>query len=355
MNSILVTGGSGFIGSHTCLTLLESGYFIYVVDTFQNSSSISLERVKQILAAKNIDVSDRMQIFQVDIRDEISLKDVFNKAANEGCPIQSVIHFAGLKAVAESVENPLLYWDNNVKGAITLFKVMEQNNCKTIVFSSSATIYGYAGDKNIDEATQISPINPYGSTKVVIENLLNDIFNKNKKDWRIANLRYFNPIGAHPSGLIGESPLGDANNIFPIILDVAVRKNDFLKVFGNEWETNDGTGVRDYIHVVDLAEGHLKTLKYLEKNNPQIINLNLGTGIGTSVLDLIKSFEKANNIKIPYKIVQPRKGDASYVVADNSLAKRILDWNPKRTIEDACLDGWKWRCLNPNGFLCVSN
>ena len=350
MNSILVTGGSGFIGSHTCLTLLENGYFIYVVDTFQNSSPISLERVKQILEAKNIDVSNRIQIFQIDIRDEIRLKNVFTEAAHEGCSIQSVIHFAGLKAVAESVENPLLYWENNVMGAITLLKVMEQSNCKTIVFSSSATIYGYAGNKKIDEASQISPINPYGSTKVVIENLLNDIFNKNKKDWRIANLRYFNPIGAHPSGLIGESPLGDANNIFPLILDVAVRKNEFFKVFGKEWQTNDGTGVRDYIHVVDLAEGHLKTLEYLEKNNAQILNLNLGTGIGTSVLELIYSFEKANNIEIPYKIVQPRKGDASYVVADNNLAKRILDWNPKRNIEDACLDGWKWRCLNPNGF-----
>ncbi len=350
MNSILVTGGGGFIGSHTCLSLLENGYFIYVVDTFQNSSPISLERVKQILAAKNIDVSKRIQIFKIDIRDEISLKNVFVEAASVGCPIQSVIHFAGLKAVAESVENPLMYWENNVIGAMTLLKVMEQSNCKTIVFSSSATIYGYAGDKNIDEETEISPINPYGSTKVAIEKLLNDIYNINKTDWRIANLRYFNPIGAHPSGLMGENPLGDANNIFPIILDVAVRKNEFFKVFGKEWPTNDGTGVRDYIHIVDLAEGHLKTLEYLEQNHGQILNLNLGTGIGTSVLDLIKSFERANNIKIPYKIVQPRKGDASYVVADNNLAKRILDWNPKRTVEDACLDGWKWRCSNPNGF-----
>ena len=350
MNSILVTGGSGFIGSHTCLTLLENGYFVYVVDTFQNSSPKSLERVKQFLKSKNLDVSERIQIFQIDIRDENSLKNIFIEASNLGYPIQSVIHFAGLKAVAESVENPLLYWDNNVKGAITLLKVMEQNNCKTIVFSSSATIYGYAGDESIVEASKISPINPYGSTKVAIENLLNDVFNKNKTDWKIANLRYFNPIGAHPSGLIGESPLGEANNIFPIILDVAIRKNEFFKVFGKEWPTNDGTGVRDYIHVVDLAEGHLKTLEYLERNHAQILNLNLGTGIGTSVLDLIKSFEKVNNIKIPYKIVEPRKGDASFVVADNDLARKILNWNPKRTIEDACLDGWRWRCSNPNGF-----
>ena len=350
MSSILVTGGAGFIGSHTCLTLLENGYFINVVDTFQNSSPKSLERVKQFLKSKNLDVSERIQIFQIDIRDENSLKNIFIEASNLGYPIQSVIHFAGLKAVAESVENPLLYWDNNVKGAITLLKVMEQNNCKTIVFSSSATIYGYAGDESIVEASKISPINPYGSTKAAIENLLNDVFNKNKTDWKIANLRYFNPIGAHPSGLIGESPLGEANNIFPIILDVAIRKNEFFKVFGKEWPTNDGTGVRDYIHVVDLAEGHLKTLEYLERNHAQILNLNLGTGIGTSVLDLIKSFEKVNNIKIPYKIVEPRKGDASFVVADNNLAKKILNWNPKRTIEDACLDGWKWRCSNPNGF-----
>ena len=350
MGSVLVTGGSGFIGSHTCLTLLENDYKIFVIDTFENSSPKALVRVQEILRSKNLQVSNNLKIFNFDIRNESRLNDVFCEARNVGFPIESVIHFAGLKAVGESVDNPLLYWDVNVNGAITLLKVMELNNCKTMVFSSSATIYGLAGDKPLVEGSQISPINPYGSTKVAIENLCNDIFNKNKKDWRIANLRYFNPIGAHSSGLIGENPTGKANNIFPILLDVAVRKEQILKIFGHEWPTPDGTGVRDYIHVVDLAEGHLKALEYLQRNESQIINLNLGTGIGTSVLNLINSFEKVNNIKIPYVISPPRKGDASCVIADNKFAKKILDWSPTRTVEDACLDGWTWRSMNINGY-----
>ena len=350
MSSILVTGGAGFIGSHTCLTLIENGYKIIVVDSFENSSPKSLEKVKQILKLKNLDFSNKIKIFKLDLRDETSLRNVFLEANNSGYPINSVIHFAGLKAVGESVEDPLLYWDVNVNGAITLLKIMEKNNCKTMVFSSSATIYGINSNQKISEKSKISPINPYGSTKVAIENLCNDIFNKNKKEWRIANLRYFNPIGAHPSGLIGEDPIGKANNIFPIILDVAVGTNKMFKIFGQEWPTTDGTGVRDYIHVVDLAEGHLKTLEYLKNSDPQILNLNLGTGIGTSVLGLINSFEKVNNIKIPYEFSSPRKGDASCVIANNALAKRTLDWSPTRTIEDACLDGWHWRSNNPNGF-----
>jgi UDP-glucose 4-epimerase len=220
-----------------------------------------------------------------------------------------------------------------------------------MVFSSSATIYGLASDEPITEESEISPINPYGSTKVAIEKLFNDIFNKNKNEWRIANLRYFNPIGSHSSGLIGEDPTSGANNIFPIILDVAAGKKKFLEIYGKEWPTYDGTGVRDYIHVVDLALGHLKALEYLQKNSPQILNLNLGTGIGTSVLDLVNSFEKVNKVSIPYQISPTREGDASCVVADNSLAKKILDWIPTKTIEDACMDGWKWRCLNPNGYV----
>jgi UDP-glucose 4-epimerase len=350
MSSVLVTGGAGFIGSHTCLTLIEHGYKIIVTDTFSNSSPEALERVKQILLAKNIDVDNMIKIFKLDIRDENSLQNVFLEAKNSGYPINSVLHFAGLKAVEESVENPILYWDVNVNGAITLLKVMESNDCKTMVFSSSATIYGMTNKKTLVEESKISPINPYGSTKVAIENLCNDIFNKNKEEWRIANLRYFNPIGAHQSGLIGESPIGQANNIFPVILDVAVGKSNLFRIFGKEWPSSDGTCVRDYIHVVDLAEGHLKTLEYLEKNKPQILNLNLGTGIGTSVLELLRSFEKTNHIEIPFEFSSPRKGDSFCIIADNTLAKKLLDWNPARTIEDACLDGWNWRTMNPNGF-----
>ena len=346
MNSILVTGGSGFIGSHTCLTLLENGYFVYVVDTFQNSSPKSLERVKQFLKSKNLDVSERIQIFQIDIRDENSLKNIFIEASNLGYPIQSVIHFAGLKAVAESVENPLLYWDNNVKGAITLLKVMEQNNCKTIVFSSSATIYGYAGDKNIDEATQISPINPYGSTKVVIEYLLNDIFNKNKKDWRIANLRYFNPIGAHPLGDFGEDNTLKTTNIFPNICKAAMGEISLFKINGKDWPTPDGTCIRDYIHIMDLANGHLAAMNFLKNSNPQFIPINLGTGKGTSILELINIFEETNKVKIPYIFDSRRPGDSHISYADNQFAINNLNWTPFYGVNDMCKHGWEFMRKN---------
>ena len=350
MKRILVTGGAGFIGSHTCLTLLENQYELYVLDSFINSSPQSLKKIEQILKYKNINIENKWHVYKGDLRDKERLNDIFSDALLSGIPIQGVIHFAGLKAVKESIENPLLYWDSNVNAAINLLKAMEENNCKLMVFSSSATIYGLASDNPLVENSNISPINPYGSTKVAIENICNDIFNASKNEWRIVNLRYFNPIGAHSSGLIGENPLGSPNNIFPIILNVALGKQKIFKVFGNNWPTYDGTCIRDYIHVVDLAEGHLKALEYLMKNKSQILNLNLGTGIGTSVLDLIKSFEIINNLSIPYVFSEPRKGDASCVVADNTLAKKILDWSPNRTIDDACLDGWNWTSKNPNGF-----
>lgn len=342
--------GGGFIGSHTSLTLLENGYDIYIADTFQNSSELALQRVKQIVEIHKSNFKQKIYIYNVDIRDYQGLNKLFEDAAKAGSPIKSVIHFAGLKAVQESVNNPLMYWDVNVYGSINLLKVMKKNDCKIMVFSSSATIYGFASDQSLNEKSSISPINPYGSTKVAIENICNDIFNTNKEDWRIVNLRYFNPIGSHSSGLIGEDPLGTPNNIFPIILDVASGKEKILKVFGKNWPTYDGTCVRDYIHVMDLAEGHLKALQYLKKNKPQILNLNLGTGIGTSVLDLLKSFQAVNKLSIPYVFSEPREGDAPCVIADSKLAKKILNWQPKRTIEDACKDGWNWRCKNPNGF-----
>ena len=348
MKRILVTGGAGFIGSHTCLTLLENEYELYVLDSFINSSPKSLKKIEQILKDKNI--KNKLHVYKGDLRNKAILNEIFYDALLSGIPIQGVIHFAGLKAVKESVENPLMYWDSNVNSAINLFKVMEENNCKILVFSSSATIYGLASDKPLKEDSNISPINPYGSTKVAIENICNDVYNSSKNKWSIVNLRYFNPIGAHSSGLIGENPLGLPNNIFPIILDVAVGKEKIFKVFGNNWPTLDGTCIRDYIHVMDLAEGHLKSLEYLLKNKPQILNLNLGTGFGTSVLDLIKSFEIVNKLSIPYIFTKPRKGDASCVVADNTLAKKLLGWEPSRTIEDACQDGWNWISKNPKGF-----
>ena len=347
---LLLTGGAGFIGSHTCLSLLEQGYEVIVVDSFINSSKKSLKKVLEILAMEGKDYANRLDIEEVDLRDLKRLNDVFENAHKFGKKIDAVIHFAGLKSVSDSISKPLNYWDVNVGGTINLLQIMKKFNCKSIVFSSSATIYDPEGSDIIDENNKIAPINPYGNTKYNIEKILTDLFNSSDDNWRIFNLRYFNPIGAHNSGLIGEDPKGIPNNIYPLITKVAAGLIKQIEIFGNDWDTKDGTGVRDYIHVMDLAEAHFSTLEFLLGNKAQLLNLNIGTGLGTSVLDLIKSFEKANNIKIPYKIVQPRKGDASYVVADNNFAKRILGWNPKRTIEDACLDGWKWRCLNPNGF-----
>ena len=292
----------------------------------------------------------RIKLFNGDLRNIEYLKKIFSEEFNTGKPITGVIHFAGLKAVSESVQNPLLYWENNLMSTINLLKVMESNECKNIVFSSSATVYGLTNKLNISENAQLKPTNPYGNNKEAIEKLLSDLFFSSSKNWRVANLRYFNPIGAHKSGLIGENPLGIPNNLFPLILKVASKSLPEIKIFGNDWPSSDGTCIRDYIHVMDLAEGHLKTLEYLLNENSQIININLGTGKGTSVLELINTFQQINKVKIPIKFVCRRKGDVFRLVADNSLAKTILNWLPSRNIEDMCADGWKWTLLNPNGY-----
>ena len=281
---ILVTGGAGFIGSHTCLSLLEKGYEVVVIDSFDNSQKKSLDRVIEILKLNTSIKKFDIKIINADIRDEKALDKLFLDNQNLRKPIQAVLHFAGLKSVQESVFKPLHYWDVNVNGSINILRVMNRYKCRTIVFSSSATIYGFSKDKLITENTEIKPINPYGKNKLAIENLLNDIYNSQPGEWRIASLRYFNPIGAHPSGLIGESPIGVPSNIFPYITQVAAGKLEKLTIFGNDWPTLDGTAIRDYIHVMDLAEGHISALEYLNKNKNQIINLNLGTASGTSVL-----------------------------------------------------------------------
>ena len=347
---VLVTGGAGFIGSHTCLALLEKGYEVIVIDSYVNSDKKSLQRVIDILKTNNRIENFDIDIAKVDIRDEKLLDKLFSKYKNLGKPIQSVIHFAGRKSVKESVINPLLYWDVNVNGSINLFRVMDKYNCRKIVFSSSATIYGISNNKPLNENAEIKPINPYGRTKVAIENILNDIYNSQPDKWKIANLRYFNPIGAHDSGMIGEDPIGIPNNIFPYINQVASGILDEFTIFGNDWPTLDGTCIRDYIHVMDLAEGHISTLKYLEESNKNIININLGTGLGTSVLELIDIFEKANNIKIPKNFASRRIGDSCSLIADNSFALTCLEWSPKRDLEQMCLDGWKWQSLNPEGY-----
>ena len=347
---ILVTGGNGFIGSHTCLALLEKGYEVVVIDSYTNSNKKSLERVIDIINSSNKIDNIKIKVLNFDIRNQDLLEDLFLDSNRIGKPFDAVIHFAGLKSVSDSVSKPLLYWDVNVNGSINLLKVMDKYNCHKIVFSSSATIYGLSKSILVNESSDIKPINPYGKTKVAIEQLFNDIFYSNPDKWKIANLRYFNPIGAHDSGYIGEAPIGIPNNIFPYITQVAARKRDKLIIFGNDWPTPDGTGIRDYIHVMDLAEGHIAALEYLNNNQNQIINLNLGTGVGTSVLELVNTFERVNKIKIPIEFSKRRLGDCGSLIADNSLAISCLNWSPNRTLEEMCKNGWKWQSLNPEGY-----
>ena len=349
MYTILVTGGAGFIGSHTCLSLLEKGYKLIVIDSLVNSSLHAIKRIKSIVSNYNY-VDDNLIFKNGDIRDENFLISLFQNSIDLRNKIDAVIHFAGLKAVGESVNNPLLYWDINVIGSLCLFKVMQKFDCKTIVFSSSATVYGKSDNSPIIESSPINPNNPYGQTKASIEYILDGIFKSSDKTWKVANLRYFNPIGAHFTGLIGEEPRGIPNNLFPYICKVAAGNYDRLKIFGKNWPTHDGTGVRDYIHVMDLAESHCAALEYLLDNDPQLINLNIGTGIGTSVLDLVEKFIAINNCSIPYEYFDKREGDVATVIADNKLALSTLNWRPKRNIDDMCKDGWKWQKLNPNGY-----
>ena len=350
MAKILVTGGAGFIGSHTCLELLKRNYKVSIIDSFINSSPIALKRVEEILRREETEEKNRIEINKGDLRDIKQIEEIFLKAEKLNEPFTAVIHFAGLKSVSDSVKNPLVYWENNLVGTINLLKVMEKSKCRTIVFSSSATIYAKSKQKLIDESTSISPINPYGTTKSTIEKILENLFCAQPKNWKIANLRYFNPIGAHNSGLIGENPHGIPDNIFPMILQVALGKRKLLKIFGNDWPTKDGSGVRDYIHVLDLAEGHILALDCLLKNKPRLLNINLGTGVGSSVLDLIKCFEDVNKVSVPYQFVERRDGDLPHVVADISRAVKFLNWKPKRDLKLMCEDGWRWQKMNPEGY-----
>jgi UDP-glucose 4-epimerase len=333
---ILVTGGAGFIGSHTALELLESGYDVSVIDNLANSNRESLKRVEQI-TGKSI------SFFEMDLLDAAALEHMFEQHS-----FSAVIHFAGLKAVGESVEKPLLYFENNVSGTVNLCKVMQKYKVKKMVFSSSATVYGDPGESPIPEKSPLSAVNPYGRTKLMIEEILQDL-HRSDPEWAISLLRYFNPVGAHKTGLIGEDPNGIPNNLMPYITQVAVGKREHLNVFGGDYDTHDGTGVRDYIHVVDLARGHLKALDALKKQTG-VDAYNLGTGSGSSVLDVVKAFEKANNVSIPYRIVDRRPGDAAVCFADASKAARELQWETAFTLEDMCRDAWNWQQKNPEGF-----
>ena len=342
MKRVLLTGGVGFIGSHVCIELLVRNYEVIILDSFVNSSEDFFLKIKNLVVHINPLFLKRIHLYKGDIRDSELLDRIFLESKKENKLIECVIHLAGLKAVKESLEKPLKYWDVNLIGSIKLLESMEKNNCRALIFSSSATIYGNSEKKLIGENSKISPISTYGFNKVSIENMLTNLFESNPYKWRIANLRYFNPIGAHNTGMIGESPKGTPNNIFPLITKVASKKISKLKIYGENWDTNDGTCVRDFIHVMDLAEGHILTMEYLLNNYPQILNLNLGTGFSTSVLELVETFQETNNINVPYEFVERREGDVGTVVADNSLANKILNWKPKRTIRDMCKDGWNW-------------
>ena len=336
--AILVTGGAGFIGSHTCVQLLNAGYDVVVVDNLCNSSEESLKRVKKITGKE-------LKFYMTDILDEKNLDAIFTHEN-----IEAVIHFAGLKAVGESVAKPLEYYHNNITGTLVLLDVMRKHNVKNIVFSSSATVYGNPAFVPITEECPCGGLtNPYGRTKAMLEQILTDMHTADK-DWSIILLRYFNPIGAHESGLIGEDPKGIPNNLFPYITQVAVGKLEQLGVFGNDYDTHDGTGVRDYIHVVDLADGHIKALKKILDSEPDVRIYNLGTGTGYSVLDMVNAFERVNGIKIPYAIKERRPGDIATCYADPSKAYNELGWKAKRGIDEMCKDAWKWQKNNPNGF-----
>lgn len=334
--AVLITGGTGYIGSHTCIEFLNANYDVVVADNFSNSKEEVLKRIKEI-------TDKDVKFYKTDIRDKEALRLIFSENS-----IESVIHFAGLKAVGESVSIPLKYYDNNIWGTVNLLEVMNEFNVKKIVFSSSATVYGYSKEVPFKENLPLSATNPYGRTKLMIEEILGDLYNSDNS-WSIALLRYFNPIGAHESGKIGEDPNGIPNNLMPYITQVAVGKREKLSVFGDDYETHDGTGVRDYIHVTDLAKGHLYAMRKVNESSG-IDSYNLGTGKGYSVLDLVKAFENVNNIKIPYIITERRPGDIDSCYADPSKAEKILGWKAEKTLEDMCLDSWRWQKNNPEGL-----
>lgn len=335
--SVLVTGGLGYIGSHTCVELMNASQEIVVVDNLYNCKKSSYDRIKA-LTGKDF------SFYECDIRNSEGLNEVFEKEN-----ITSVIHFAGLKAVGESVRKPLEYFDNNITGTLVLLDVMRKHNCKKIVFSSSATVYGMNNVSPLTEDMEVGGVtNPYGRTKFMIECILKDLY-VSDNSWSICLLRYFNPIGAHKSGTMGEDPNGIPNNLMPYITQVAIGKLDHLNVFGDDYDTPDGTGVRDYIHVVDLALGHIKAVEKVEGEDGLFI-YNLGTGVGYSVLDVVKAFEKASGKKIPYVIGPRRDGDIATCYSDPSKAFKELGWKAERGIEEMCEDSWRWQSQNPNGY-----
>ncbi|CAL0313325.1 unnamed protein product [Lupinus luteus] len=338
--TVLVTGGAGYIGSHTVLQLLRGGYNAVVVDNLDNSSEVAIHRVKELAGEFKANLS----FYKLDLRDRAALEKVFASTK-----FDAVIHFAGLKAVGESVQKPLLYYDNNLIGTIILFEVMAAHGCKKLVFSSSATVYGWPKEVPCTEEFPLSAANPYGRTKLIIEEICRDIYH-GESEWKIILLRYFNPVGAHPSGAIGEDPRGIPNNLMPFVQQVAVGRRPALTVFGTDYNTSDGTGVRDYIHVVDLADGHIAALNKLDDPKIGCEVYNLGTGKGTSVLEMVKAFEQASGKKIPLVTAGRRPGDAEIVYASTEKAARELNWKAKYGIDEMCRDQWNWASKNPYGY-----
>ena len=334
--TLLVTGGAGFIGSHTCVELLNAGHAVVVLDNLSNSSEKALDSVRRI-------TNRTLDFVRGDLRDEGCLDRLFDEHA-----IDAVIHFGGLKAVGESVATPLRYYDNNVNGTLQLMEAMQAHSVKTIVFSSSATVYGNPSRIPATEDLPTGATNPYGRSKLMIEHLLQDLY-ASDPDWRISLLRYFNPVGAHISGELGEDPRGTPNNLLPYIAQVAIGRLPYLRIFGNDYPTPDGTGVRDYIHVVDLAQGHLAALQFLQRG-PQLAIHNLGTGKGTSVMEALRAFERASGKTIPFRVVERRPGDIAECYADTSKAERELGWTARLNLDDMCRDAWRWQSRHPNGF-----
>lgn len=330
---LLVTGGAGYIGSHTCIELIHAGYDIVILDNLSNSNIKAIARTQQIVGKK-------IRFVEGDIRDKSTLTEIFKN------PIQAVVHFAGLKAVGESIKNPIDYYINNVNGTLCLLDTMREHNCKNLIFSSSATVYHASGTMPLLETSALGANNPYGRSKLIVEEILRDL-EQSDPSWRIATLRYFNPVGAHESGLIGENPNGIPNNLMPFIAQVAIGKRDHLNVFGQDYPTHDGTGVRDYIHVCDLATGHLRALDALKNGS---FTVNLGTGRGYSVLDMIHTFSSVNQCEVPYQVTERRPGDVAECWASPTLAQKILNWRATRTLEDMCRDTWRWQQNNPNGY-----
>ncbi|MFY9477826.1 MAG: UDP-glucose 4-epimerase GalE [Aquabacterium sp.] len=340
-NHVLLTGAAGYIASHTWLALLDAGYQVLGIDNFCNSSPQALERI-QALSGRSLD------FVRGDVRDASVLDEAFALAASRGGRVSAVVHFAALKAVGESVEKPLAYFDNNIGGLVATCQAMERHGVTKLVFSSSATVYGQPKQLPITEGADLQATNPYGQTKLFGEELLRELERCNRA-WKIAYLRYFNPVGAHPSGQIGEDPRGIPNNLMPYVAQVAVGKRAHLNVFGNDYDTPDGTGVRDYIHVCDLAEGHVAALRYLDEQQ-QSLTVNLGTGQGYSVVEVAKAYERASGKAIPLVYAPRRAGDVAACYADPALAETLMGWKARRGLDDMCADSWRWQSLNPQGF-----